>query len=213
VVTSPRSSAIFPRRFVVRCPELSIPALSPSQQQELLRIARETLESFLRGSDVDYVVTDPELEKPGAAFVTLTHEGILRGCVGYSDPLFPLHQTVSRCVRSAATEDFRFPPVGLHELPNLRISISVLSALQRLEKPESILIGRHGVQVVGAGRRGLLLPQVATEQGWDPETFLDGVCRKAGLPRGAWRGGEVEVFAFEAELFWEEEPTSGATSS
>jgi AmmeMemoRadiSam system protein A len=190
---------------------LSTFVLSPVQQRELLRIARQTLESVLRGSEVYYVVRDPELEKPGAAFVTLTHQGSLRGCVGYSDPLFPLHQTVSRCARSAATDDYRFPPVRPHELPDLRISISVLSALWKLERPEEILIGRDGLQVVGAGRRGLLLPQVATEQGWDREDFLEGVCRKAGLPGGAWRRGDVEVFAFEAEIFLEDEPTSSAT--
>ena len=190
---------------------LSAYGLTPSQREELLRIARQTLESLLSGSEVCYLVRDPALERPGAAFVTLTLQGILRGCVGYSDPLFPLHQTVSRCARSAATDDHRFPPVRPHELPHLRISISVLSALRKLENPEDILIGRDGLQVVGANRRGLLLPQVATEQGWDRERFLDGVCRKAGLPGGAWRGGHVEVFAFEAEIFLEDEPT-GSTS-
>jgi AmmeMemoRadiSam system protein A len=192
---------------------LSAYSLTPSQREELLRIARQTIECLLGESEVYYVVRDPVLEKPGAAFVTLTHQGILRGCVGYSDPLFPLHQTVSRCARSAATDDHRFPPVRPHELPDLRISISVLSALRKLESPEDILIGRDGLQVVGGGRRGLLLPQVATEQGWDREGFLDGVCRKAGLPGGAWRGGHVEVFAFEAEIFLEDEPTDNATSS
>ncbi|MGH9460433.1 MAG: AmmeMemoRadiSam system protein A [Vicinamibacteria bacterium] len=191
---------------------LSAYGLTRSQREELLRIARQTIESLLGGSEVSYVVRDPALEKPGAAFVTLTRQGILRGCVGYSDPLFPLHQTVSRCARSAATDDHRFPPVQPHELPDLRISISVLSVLRKLESPEDVLIGRDGLQVVGAGRRGLLLPQVATEQGWDRERFLDGVCHKAGLPSGAWRGGQVEVFAFEAEIFLEDEPTDSTGS-
>lgn len=148
---------------------------------------------------------DPELERPGAAFVTITHRGLLRGCVGYADPVFPLHETVSRCARSAATEDHRFRPVQSHELPELRISISVLSALRKLESFEDIVIGRDGLQVSGGGRRGLLLPQVATEQGWDQEQFLNGVCRKAGLPTGAWRAGDIEVFVFQAEVFSEEE--------
>ena len=180
--------------------------LNPSQQQELLGIARRTLENLLHGQpETDYVVKDPALEKPAAAFVTITREGNLRGCVGYSDPLFPLHQTVSRCVRSAAAEDYRFQPVRSHELPDLRISISVLSALRRVESVDDILIGRDGLQVVGGGCRGLLLPQVATEQGWDRERFLDGVCRKAGLADGAWRGTDVEVFAFHAEVFFEDD--------
>jgi len=180
--------------------------LNPSQQQELLGIARRTLEDLLHGQpETDYVVKDRALERPAAAFVTITREGNLRGCVGYSDPLFPLHQTVSRCVRSAATEDYRFQPVRSHELPDLRISISVLSALRKVESVDDILIGRDGLQVVGAGCRGLLLPQVATDQGWDRERFLDSVCRKAGLPDGAWRGTDVDVFAFDAEIFFEDE--------
>lgn len=160
------------------------------------------------GADAAYAVGDPELEKPAAAFVTLTRKGSLRGCVGYSEPLFPLHQTVSRCVRSAATEDYRFPPVQSHELPELRISISVLSALRKVEDVEEIVIGRDGLQVLAGGHRGLLLPQVAIEQGWDRERFLDGVCRKAGLPDGAWRDVGVAIFAFEAEVFFEEETDS-----
>jgi AmmeMemoRadiSam system protein A len=181
--------------------------LSPSQRQELLLLARRTLENLLTGgSDADdFVVTDSELERPAAAFVTITRRGNLRGCVGYSDPLFPLYQTVSRCVRAAATEDYRFAPVQSHELPDLCISISVLSVLRKVESVDDILIGRDGLQVVGAGRRGLLLPQVAIEQKWDRERFLEGVCRKAGLPDRAWRDMDVEVFAFQAEVF--DEPT------
>ena len=162
---------------------------------------------LLGESKLAYSVRDPALDKPGAAFVTITHHGNLRGCVGYTDPLFPLHQTVFRCVRSAATEDYRFQPVLPEELPHLRISISVLSALQKVENMEDILVGRDGLQVVAWGRRGLLLPQVAAEQGWDREQFLEGVCRKAGLPRDAWRAADVEVFKFEAEVFFEAERT------
>ncbi len=185
---------------------LSTSRLSLSQQRELLGIARRTLENLLHGGpETNYVVKDAVLERPAAAFVTITREGNLRGCVGYSDPLFPLYQTVSRCVRSAATEDYRFQPIRSHELPDLCISISVLSALRKVESLEDILIGRDGLRVVGAGRRGLLLPQVATDQGWDRERFLDGVCRKAGLADGAWRGTDVEVFAFHAQVFFEDE--------
>ena len=187
---------------------LAIPTLSPAQRQELLRLARLTLEKVLRGEpemdpDTDYAVSDPVLERPAGAFVTITRKGILRGCVGYSEPLFPLHLTVSRCVRSAATEDPRFPPVQSDGLPELCLSISLLSALRKVERFDEIEIGRDGLQVSSARHRGLLLPQVATEQGWDREQFLDGVCRKAGLPEGAWRGDGVEVFAFQAEVFSE----------
>lgn len=180
--------------------------LSLPQRHGLLTIARWSLETLLAdGSMARYHVRDPELEKPAAAFVTITRQGNLRGCVGYSDPLFPLHQTVSRCVRSAATEDYRFQPIQPDELPELRISISVLSLFRRVENLEDILVGREGLLVVRSGRRGLLLPQVASDRGWDRETFLDAACRKAGLPNDAWRAGDVEVFAFQAEVFFEDE--------
>lgn len=185
---------------------LSTFGLTAAQREELLDIARQSLENLLLGeSELAYSVRDRALEKPAAAFVTITRHGNLRGCVGYTDPLFPLHQTVSRCIRSAAIEDSRFQPVRPEELPHLRIAISVLSALRKVENLEDILVGRDGLQVVAWGRRGLLLPQVATEQGWDREQFLEGVCRKAGLPQDAWRAAGVEIFKFEAEVFFEAE--------
>ena len=180
--------------------------LSDVQRRALLGIARWSLETFLAdGSEASYHLKDPELEKPAAAFVTLTRKGNLRGCVGYSDPLYALHQTVSRCARSAASEDYRFQPVRPDELGELRISISVLSPVEKLANFEKVLVGRDGLLVVGSGHRGLLLPQVALEQGWDREDFLDGACRKAGLPITAWRDGSVEVFVFQAEVFAEGE--------
>ncbi len=188
--------------------------LSLAQRQALLTIARWSLEGLLTDkADVAYQVKDPELERLAGAFVTLTRKGDLRGCVGYSDPLYPLHQAVSRCARSAATEDYRFEPVGAGELAELRISISVLSPLEKQENLQSIQVGRDGVLVVQAGgesrRRGLLLPQVATEQGWDREELLDGVCRKAGLPDKAWKDEGVDVFVFQAEVFSEDDTDVG----
>jgi len=107
--------------------------------------------------------------------------------------------------------DLRLPKITVSspskpdELPELRISISVLSLFRRVENLEDILVGREGLLVVRSGRRGLLLPQVASDRGWDRETFLDAACRKAGLPNDAWRAGDVEVFAFQAEVFFEDE--------
>ncbi len=182
------------------------PSLSSVQRQALLNIARWALETFVNdGSEASYRLRDPALEKPAAAFVTLTRKGKLRGCVGYSGPLYPLHQTISRCARSAASEDYRFQPVQRDELSELRISISVLSPLEKADNLENIVVGRDGLLVVDSERRGLLLPQVAPEQGWDREGFLDGVCRKAGLPESAWRTGRVEVFVFQTENFSEGE--------
>ena len=123
--------------------------LSPAQRQALLNIARWTLETFLDdGSEASYRLRDPGLEKLAAAFVTLNRKQELRGCVGYSDPLYPLHQTISRCTRSAASEDYRFQPVKRGELSELRISISVLSSLERVDNLENIVVGRDGLLVV-----------------------------------------------------------------
>ena len=181
-------------------------SLNSIQRQALLNIARWTLEEFLNeGAEASYRLRDSELERPTAAFVTLTRGSQLRGCVGYSEPLYPLHQMISRCARSAASEDYRFQPVGRDELSELSISISVLSAVEKVDNLENILVGRDGLLVVDSDHRGLLLPQVAPEQGWDRESFLDGVCRKAGLSGSAWRTGQLEVFVFQTQNFSEGE--------
>jgi AmmeMemoRadiSam system protein A len=179
--------------------------LTASKRQALLDIARRSIETRLEeGDEGEIHVDDPELTELGAAFVTLTHRGRLRGCIGYSEPLYPLFETVARCAVAAATNDYRFAPVTLEELPELCISISALTPLEKLENLEDIEPGRHGLMITGQGRRGLLLPQVAEERGWDRETFLTETCRKAGLPAGAWKGKDIEVFVFEAVVFSEE---------
>lgn len=179
--------------------------LTPEQRQKLLDLARKSIGAHLEGkSFVESNIDDPELEKHGAAFVTLTREGRLRGCIGYSEPLYPLHEAVSRCAVAAATQDYRFAPVTLEELPELRLSISALTPLTRLEGIDLLEPGRHGLLIVGGGRRGLLLPQVAAERGWDRERFLGETCRKAGLADDAWKEEEVELFVFEAEVFGED---------
>lgn len=179
--------------------------LTAEQCRQLLRIARRSIEMHLeKGEEAGIPVDDPTLSKPGAAFVTLTLEGRLRGCIGYSEPLYPLHETVARCAVAAATHDYRFAPVTLEELPGLNISISTLTPLVKLDNFDDLEPGRHGLMITGRGRRGLLLPQVAAERGWDKETFLSETCRKAGLPTDAWKGEEVEVFVFEAVVFSED---------
>jgi AmmeMemoRadiSam system protein A len=180
--------------------------LSSEQRAILLQIARRSIQVHLEeaapgGSGVD----DPELEKRGAAFVTLTRDGRLRGCIGYSEPLYSLQETVARCAVAAATQDYRFAPVTLEELPELSISVSTLTPLTKLGNVEDLEPGRHGLMIVGKEHRGLLLPQVASERGWDRETFLKETCRKAGLADEAWKQEDVEIFVFEAQVFSEEE--------
>ena len=105
--------------------------LSAEQQATLLETARRSIETYLRGGKMaDADVADPELAEPGAAFVTLTEKGELRGCIGYSEPLYPLHETVARCAVAAASRDTRFAPVTLDELAAVEISISALIATQ-----------------------------------------------------------------------------------
>jgi AmmeMemoRadiSam system protein A len=190
--------------------------LTSKQQSKLLSIARRSIENHLRGEDFTHpVVDDPDLERPGAAFVTLTRRGKLRGCIGYSEPLYPLHETVARCAVAAASQDYRFARVTPDELPELEISVSALTPLRRLDNSEDLEPGRHGLMIVSQEHRGLLLPQVAAERGWDRETFLGETCRKAGLPSDAWRREGVEIFVFEAEVFSEGEarPDGDGSSS
>jgi AmmeMemoRadiSam system protein A len=114
----------------------------------------------------------------------------------------PLFKVVQECAVAAATEDPRFPPVSANELPSLRIEISVLTPLVPI-RPEEVQVGRHGLMVSKGRMRGLLLPQVPVEWGWDREMFLDQTCVKAGLPPSAWRHGAT-LQAFTAEVFGEE---------
>jgi uncharacterized protein len=133
----------------------------------------------------------------------------LRGCIGFPEPVLPLAEAVRRAAVAAALEDPRFPPVSAAELGRLVAEVSLLGAIEPVplaDRPGSIEVGRHGLQVEGDRSRGLLLPQVAPEQGWDSLGLLDGTCEKAGLPPGAWRSPATRVYRFEAEIFREVEP-------
>jgi AmmeMemoRadiSam system protein A len=133
------------------------------------------------------------------AFTTLHLNGKLRGCIGYVMPTHSLYRTVAETARSAAFDDPRFKPVTRDEVAGLEIEISVLSPLQPI-RPEEVVVGRHGLVIHKGLRRGLLLPQVPVEWGWDRETFLAQTCKKAGLALDAWEHG-AEIQAFTAEAF------------
>lgn len=119
--------------------------------------------------------------------------------MGFVRPEGSLYRAVAESARAAAFADTRFPPLTQEEAPNLRVQLSVLSPLQSIA-PEAVEVGRHGLLVTRNGYRGLLLPQVATEHGWDQTTFLAQTCRKAGLPIDAWREGAT-IEAFTAQVF------------
>jgi uncharacterized protein len=132
-------------------------------------------------------------------FTTLYRDGELRGCVGYAEPVAPLYRAVAESAQAAAFEDSRFLPVAAEEVPQLEVSLSVLTRLFPIQ-PEAVEVGRHGLVISQGSRRGLLLPQVPGEHGWGREMFLEQTCRKAGLPVDAWRKGAT-IEAFTAEVF------------
>lgn len=142
----------------------------------------------------------PELLKESGVFVTLEKHGDLRGCIGYVFPVKPLYLGVRDNAISAAVRDPRFPPVTETELPELDVEISIMTPLEETDWHD-IQVGRDGLYIEGHGRAGLLLPQVATDQGWDETTFLTHVCYKAGLPPDAYKDPEVKLFRFQARVF------------
>ena len=179
--------------------------LTAAQQDFLLRLARETITSHLRGMKEPPAATDdPDLKGKRGAFVTLHIDGDLRGCIGYPLPYKPLIETISEMALAAATQDTRFESIREDELGRLRIEISALTLPVPIQDPAEIEVGRHGIIVSKGGRQGLLLPQVPTEYGWDRETFLRHGCLKAGLPDDAWQKG-ASIQVFEAQVFSEAE--------
>jgi AmmeMemoRadiSam system protein A len=147
------------------------------------------------------------LARPGGAFVSLHNQGDLRGCIGHIEATEPIGAVVPRCAVAACSSDPRFPHVTAPELEQIDIEISLLGPLEPIAGPQAIEVGRHGLVVEMGSRRGLLLPQVATEWKWDAETFLAQTCHKAGLARDAWKQG-AKLWRFEAEVFGELAPRS-----
>lgn len=180
------------------------PELTEAQREELLALARTTIEEYLESDRIpDYETGDPTLARRSGVFVTLKEEGELRGCIGHTWAKLPLYQAVQQTAASAATEDPRFPPLTKEELAGVTVEISILSPLRRLTDVEQIQVGTHGLMIFKDGRQGLLLPQVPVEEGWDREEFLENLCLKAGLPTGCWQEG-ASLYAFTAVVFGEE---------
>jgi AmmeMemoRadiSam system protein A len=180
------------------------PEYSREERKLLLQLAHAAILSTLEGRDLAPSMLPPRfsehLSEPRGAFTTLYANGKLRGCVGYPTALLPLYRTIVETARAAAFDDPRFVPVTLAEGPLLLVSISVLSPLHPI-LPDAIEIGRHGLLITDGSRRGLLLPQVPVEHGWDRITFLEQTCAKASLPPDAWRNPQIKIEAFTAEVF------------
>jgi AmmeMemoRadiSam system protein A len=181
--------------------------LNDAQRLRLLQVARQSVMAVCCGeAEPDLRTDDPALTAVQGAFVTLhTANGDLRGCIGHIEGHLPLIETVHEMAVAAATQDPRFPQVRCAEVPSLHIEISVMSPIREVANIAEIEVGRHGLIITRGYRRGLLLPQVATEYGWGREEFLDHTCMKAGLPTHAWQDRGTTIECFEAEVFGEEE--------
>ncbi|MBI3268394.1 MAG: AmmeMemoRadiSam system protein A [Planctomycetes bacterium] len=179
--------------------------LTPEEKAALLALAWQSVRHVVAGAPPAAAPTaptalSPALQAARGAFVTLKAGEDLRGCLGLVQPVRPLWEAVRDMAAAAAREDPRFDPITPAELPALRLEISALTPMEPVAEPSTIRPGIDGLYIRRGGASGLLLPQVATEQGWDTATFLRHVCRKAGLPDDAWRQG-AELFRFTAEVF------------
>jgi len=187
---------------------MSLPVTSPpaaeftaEERAWMLSVARQSIAAGLRRERLSVEPLNPHLAERRGAFTTLHLRGRLRGCVGFILPLHPLHLTIAETARAAAFEDTRFSPLSADEFPLLALEISVLSVMVPI-RPEDVEVGRHGLLVSQGAQRGVLLPQVPAEHGWDRETFLSQTCVKAGLSPNAWKRGAT-FEAFTAEIFGE----------
>ncbi|HYM62490.1 MAG TPA: AmmeMemoRadiSam system protein A [Thermoanaerobaculia bacterium] len=182
--------------------------LSNEQRKTLLAIARNSIAAALAGRSpaVDAQGMDTELQRPSGAFVTLrTHDGELRGCIGSIHAVAPMYRAVSTSAVSAALRDPRFRPLGQDELAQVTIEVSVMGPIERVMNVDQIVPGRDGLIISQGPSAGLLLPQVASEYGWDRLTFLRHTCQKAGLSQDAWRSPDCRIEKFSAEVFGEQE--------
>jgi uncharacterized protein len=182
--------------------------MDTGRRQRLLELARWTLERWCQGQpwrEGGPGLDAGEDQAVDGLFVTLRSEGELRGCIGTLSREPSLESTLRRVAVEAAGSDPRFPPVQADELAHLHIGLSLLSPALALEDPQELEIGRDGLIIQQGGRRGLLLPEVAEELGWDRDRFLAEVCRKAFLPETAWRDPASRLYRFTSERWGEED--------
>ena len=176
--------------------------LNQEEKKTLHHIVRTVVENKARGKAVpEFKIESPVLKENRGAFVTIHKRGQLRGCIGYIEGHGPLHKTIEDMAEAAAFRDPRFSPVSESELPELEFEVSVLTPLKKIKDVNEIQVGKHGIYLKKGWYSGLLLPQVATEYGWDRQTFLEHTCQKAGLPSNAWKEKDTEIYIFSADIF------------
>ncbi len=184
--------------------------LNNEQKKKLLALARRSIEEYLKERtlpkvDYDKEFNDDVFRQKCGAFVTLHKNGALRGCIGYVKGIKTIPEAVVDMAKAAAFEDPRFEPLRNEELDAIDIEISVLTPVEPVNDISQIVIGRDGLIISSGFRAGLLLPQVATEYGWDLQTFLQHTCYKAGLPADAWKWENTKIEKFSAIVFGEKE--------
>ncbi len=187
--------------------------LTLDEGKKAVIFARNVIENYVKNKKTPIDILEDVFIKKQGAFVTIhTHpHHNLRGCIGIPLPVMSLKDAIVEGARSA-TKDPRFPPLNESELNNIIIEVTILSEPEiiNVDKPEeylqSIKIGRDGLIVEQGFFKGLLLPQVPIEQGWDKEEFLSHTCMKAGLLPDAWYDSQTRIYRFSGQVFSELEP-------
>lgn len=178
--------------------------LSNDDKSLLLNIARQTIESYIKTKKIQgFDVHGQALLERRGVFVCIKESGELRGCIGVFTSDKPLYLTVVDMAVCASTQDPRFSPLIASKLSKISIELSCLTPMKKIKDVSEIQVGRHGIYIVKGPCRGVLLPQVATECGWDRDTFLEHTCLKAGLQPDCWKKGGADIYIFEAEVFGE----------
>ncbi|WP_243374773.1 AmmeMemoRadiSam system protein A [Geotalea sp. SG265] len=179
--------------------------LSAGDKQVLLKIARDTINQYVTDDTIPkFETADQGLLTQSGCFVSIKVHGTLRGCIGNFISEKPLFQLVQEMAISAATRDPRFYPMKEEDLADYNLEISVLSPLHKISSIEEIEVGKHGLYIEKNFSRGVLLPQVAVEFGWDRDTFLRQTCLKAGLKQEGWKEG-TDIYIFSAQVFSEKD--------
>lgn len=179
--------------------------LNPTEKAVLLEIARKAIENGVRTGRI-YIEPREEksLNNRSGCFVTIKQDGKLRGCIGNFQSELPLFKEVAEMAVASATKDPRFYPMKEEDLGNFALEISVLSPLRKIDDIAEIEVGKHGIYLEKGYYRGVLLPQVAVEYGWNREEFLSQTCLKAGLPTDSWQTEDAEIYIFCAQIFGED---------